>query len=111
MIDEADDCGQTCCRSGHALDRAFVRGEEACVLDQIADAVAGDAHLWRDEQFCPAGCGFRDGVEDFLRVAVDVAARRVELGQGDAHGGLSGMLLHRSGFKVQGSTIRSHPQR
>ena len=56
MIDEADD-GRVSpvAAAADALDRAFVRGEEACVLDQIADAVAGDAHLRREEQFRPGG--------------------------------------------------------
>ena len=67
----------------------------------------GNAHLRHDEQFRPAGCGFRDGVEDLLRVAVDVAARRVELGQGDAHGGCQGCYCIVQGSRFRGSRFGS----
>ena len=71
---------------GDALHRALVGGEEPGILDQVADAVARDRHLGGDEQVGAARGRLGDRVEDLCRVPVDVAARRVELGQGDAHG-------------------------
>ena len=86
MIDEADDGGERRRRGGHALHRALVGGEEPGILDEIADAVARDRHLGGDEQVGAARGRLGDRGDDLCGVRVDVAARRVELGQGDAHG-------------------------
>ena len=85
VIDEADDGGERCRGRGDARDRAFVGGEKSRVLDQIADAVPRDHHLGGYEQVGSARRRFGDRGEHLGGVSFDVAARRVELGQGDAH--------------------------
>ena len=85
VIDEADDGGERCRGRSDARDRAFVGGEKSRVLDQIADAVPRDHHLGSHEQVGSARRRFGDCGEHLGGVSLDVAARRVELGQGDAH--------------------------
>ncbi len=85
-IDEAEDGGDAARRRGNPPDRPFVGGKEIGVLDEVADAVAGDDHLRRDQQVRFLPDGLVHGGEDPFGVAGNVPARGVQLGQGDSHG-------------------------
>jgi hypothetical protein len=72
-------------RGGDLLHRPLVGVEESRLLDEIADAVAGQRHLGCDDDVGALAAGLVDRAEDRGGVPVDVPARGVELSERDAH--------------------------
>ena len=72
-------------RRGDALQRALVGLEERRVLDQVADAIAGQRQLGRDDDVGAPARGRVERAENLCGVAVDVPARGVHLSECDAH--------------------------
>ena len=84
-VDEPDHRGDALRRLRDARDRPLVGAEEVGVFDQVADAVAGQRHLRRDDQIRLLPPRLFDRRDDRSRVAVDVSAYGIELRQGDSH--------------------------
>ena len=94
-VDEADDGGDAGGGSSNPLHCRLVGLEEAGVLDEVADAIAGQRHLGRDQQLGAGRDRAREGVEDRRRVAGDVAAGGIELSERDAHVGITILSVRR----------------
>ena len=85
VVDEADDRRDAARCRRDLLQRALVGREERRVLDQIADAVAGQRQLGGDDDVGARGRGGLDGRGDPGGVSGDVRAGGIDLGEGDAH--------------------------
>ena len=70
---------------GELLDRAPVGLDEVALQVEVLGRVAGEAELGEDRQVGALVAGAADPLGDLRRVAVDVADRRVDLGEGYPH--------------------------
>ena len=84
-LGEADQDDHLADRAGQLHDRRPVGGDEVSLQVEVLGRVAGQAELREDGQLGALGRGAVDPLGDLPRVAVDVADRRVDLGEGYAH--------------------------